>query len=240
MSKKRYKKNIRVQQESKQPFYIKNILKARTIGQQQYINAINHNKLVICCGPAGCGKSFIATAKAIEGLYQQHYERIIITRPMIQAGETTGYLPGDIFAKLKPYLQPIFDEMRNFISWSEIQKWINLETIEIVPFAYMRGRNFHHSFIIADECQNASLNQLLLLVTRYGTNSKLVINGDLTQSDLPHDKQGGLKELSLYIENVPNTKAINLTYADIVRERLVEDIVKAREEYAKKQKSSST
>lgn len=211
--------------------YLKNNLVARTNGQKHYIRAINENKLVVCLGPAGTGKTYIAVAKAILGLHEKLYERIVITRPMVQAGERTGFLPGDILDKLQPYLQPIYDEMRHYISSADIQNWLNQSIIEIVPFAYMRGRNFHHSFVIADECQNATEEQLFMLATRYCTGSKFILTGDFTQSDLPYSKRGALQNLANYINEVPEVSIVTLTEEDIVRDKLVEDIVIARKNY---------
>jgi phosphate starvation-inducible protein PhoH and related proteins len=155
---------------------------------------------------------------------------------MVSAGEKTGYLPGDINSKLRPYLQPIYDEMRYFVSYSDIQQLINQDIIEIVPFAYMRGRNFHNSFVIADECQNATEEQLFMLITRYCSGSKFVLTGDFTQSDLPVPKQGALEKISGYIGQIPNVEVVTLTTKDIVRDELVEDIIEAKNNYAQKHK----
>ena len=233
--KKNYQKLKPTKEVGREPTYLKTKLSARTLGQKEYIKAIEENKLIICVGPAGSGKSHIAVAKAIHGLYNNQYDKIVITRPLVQAGEDTGFLPGDINNKLKPYLQPIYDEMCHYISFTDIKRWLNEEIIEIIPLAYMRGRNFHHSFVIADECQNASEKQLFMLVTRYCIGSKFVLTGDYTQSDIPNHKCGGLKSLASYITEVPNSEVIKLTESDIVRDQLVEDIVQARKEFHAKE-----
>jgi phosphate starvation-inducible PhoH-like protein len=223
--------------------YLKQGVTARTKHQKEYIKSINRNKLTICTGPAGTGKTYIASALALMGMKNDLYDQIIITRPMVQAGEETGFLPGGIESKLKPYLKPIYDEMRHFIDIATIKRWLAEEKIEIVPFAYMRGRNFHHSFIIADECQNATKEQLKMLVTRYGVGSKLVLSGDFTQSDLPVEKAGGLRWLvdkiaPRMIRNGSSTGVVELDNTDIVREQLVEDFVLAIQEEEDEKKAS--
>ena len=208
-----------------------NHLTAKTPNQKEYIQSIKENQVVICSGPAGTGKTHIATSMAIMGLIKEKYEKVIITRPMVQAGEDTGYLPGNIREKTAPYLRPIFDELLCYISNSDIATLMNSGQIEICPLAYMRGRNFHHCFIVADECQNASEKQLMMLLTRIGKGSKIVLTGDDSQSDLPHRNQGGLIACNNGLSGVDGVGIVKLTTCDIVREPIVERIVTAMEKY---------
>ena len=206
-------------------------LTAKTENQKEYIKLVKDNQVVICSGPAGTGKTHIATSLAIMGLIKEEYEKVIITRPLVQAGEDTGYLPGNIREKMSPYLRPIFDELLCYVSNSDIITLMNSGKIEICPLAYMRGRNFHHSFIVADECQNASEKQLMMLLTRIGKGSKIVMTGDASQSDLNHRNQGGLNACINGLKNVDGVGLVTLTTEDIVREPIVERIVNAMEKY---------
>ena len=208
-----------------------NHLSAKTPNQKEYIKAVKDNQVVICSGPAGTGKTHIATSMAIMGLVREEYEKVIITRPMVQAGEDTGYLPGNIREKTAPYLRPIFDELLCYVSNSDIITLMNSGKIEICPLAYMRGRNFHHCFIVADECQNASEKQLMMLLTRIGKGSKIVMTGDATQSDLNNRSQGGFNECINGLEGVEGIGVVSLNTQDIVREPIVERIVTAMEKY---------
>ena len=206
-------------------------LSAKTPNQKTYIKSVKENQVVICSGPAGTGKTHIATSMAILGLIKEEYEKVIITRPMVQAGEDTGYLPGNIREKTAPYLRPIFDELLCYISNTDISTLIDSGKIEICPLAYMRGRNFHHCFIVADECQNASEKQLMMLLTRIGKGSKIVLTGDNSQSDLSHRAQGGLTACKKGLLNVEGVAIVELNTQDIVRESIVERIVTAMEKY---------
>ena len=208
-----------------------NHLSAKTPNQKEYIKSVKDNQVVICSGPAGTGKTHIATSLAIMGLMKDEYEKVIITRPLVQAGEDTGYLPGNIREKMSPYLRPIFDELLCYVSNSDIITLMNSGKIEICPLAYMRGRNFHHSFIVADECQNASEKQLMMLLTRIGKQSKIVMTGDASQSDLNYRSQGGLNSCIQGLSGVNGVGIINLTSQDIVREPIVERIVVAMQKY---------
>ena len=204
-----------------------NYLSAKTPNQKEYIKSVKDNQVVICSGPAGTGKTHIATSMAIMGLVKDEYEKVIITRPMVQAGEDTGYLPGNIREKTAPYLRPIFDELLCYVSNADIITMMNSGKIEICPLAYMRGRNFHHCFIVADECQNASEKQLLMLLTRIGKGSKMVMTGDDTQSDLNHRSQGGFNACIHALGNVDGVGIVKLNTEDIGREPIVERIVTA-------------
>jgi phosphate starvation-inducible PhoH-like protein len=218
-------------QDSQHTHLKQNHLSAKTPKQKDYIKSVKDNQVVICLGPAGTGKTHIATSLAIMGLVRGDYEKVIITRPLVQAGEDTGYLPGSIREKMSPYLRPIFDELLCYVSNADIATMMNSGQIEICPLAYMRGRNFHHSFIVADECQNASEKQLMMLLTRIGKGSKMVMTGDASQSDLNHRSQGGLQDCEQALEGVDGIGIVRLGTEDIVREPIVEKIVKAMEKY---------
>lgn len=209
-----------------------NHLSAKTQNQKEYIKSVKDNQVVICSGPAGTGKTHIATSMAIMGLVREEYEKVIITRPMVQAGEDTGYLPGNIREKTAPYLRPIFDELLCYVSNADIITLMNSDKIEICPLAYMRGRNFHHCFIVADECQNASEKQLMMLLTRIGKGSKIVMTGDATQSDLNHRSQGGFNHCMEGLGGIDGVGIVKLNTEDIVREPIVERIVTAMEKYS--------
>ena len=206
-------------------------LSAKTPNQKEYIKSVKENQVVICSGPAGTGKTHIATSMAIMGLVREQYEKVIITRPLVQAGEDTGFLPGNIREKMSPYLRPIFDELLCYVSNSDIITMMNSGQIEICPLAYMRGRNFHHCFIVADECQNASEKQLMMLLTRIGKGSKIVMTGDASQSDLNYRNQGGFRACIDGLGGVDGVEIVNLGTEDIVREPIVERIVTAMEKY---------
>jgi len=217
-----------------QPYQLKkHFLSAKNLNQKKYIQSIDNNQITFCQGPAGAGKTHIAVALALMGLFKGHWNRIIITRPLVQSGEDTGFLPGDIKKKLDPYVRPIYDEMRVYLNHSSLATFLNSEVIEIVPFAYMRGRNFNDAFIIADECQNALFKQLEMMLTRIGNDSKMVLTGDSSQSDLPEREQGGLHKWMKIIEhsNVDSIGIIHLEEQDIVRSSIVEKILSAKRKY---------
>lgn len=205
-------------------------LKAQTPNQQSYIDCISSNKITFCSGVAGTGKTKIAVSMAVESVIDGKYDRILITRPAVQAaGEDLGHLPGTLENKLHPYLMPIMDELSVYLTETEIKGWQETGKIQIVPIAYMRGRNFHNSFIIADESQNLIEKQLLMLLTRIGRNSKMVINGDPTQCDLPDKHAGAFKSFMYRLRNVRNLGTVYLHKEDIVREEIVTEIIEALE-----------
>lgn len=214
---------------SPETFFYKNKLKARTENQKEYIRTIAENTVTFCQGVAGSGKTHIAIGMAIESLLEHKVKKIIITRPVIEAGERIGYLPGTAEEKLHPYLLPILDEIYHFIGPS---KYTGLKTenqIEVVPLGLMRGRNFHDCFIVADECQNASYGQLKMLLTRVGRNSKLVLTGDVNQSDLTRHMQGGFYNITKALENTDDIGISRLDNGDIIRNQIISVILKKLE-----------
>lgn len=222
--------------------FIRTEISGKTPNQKVYIQAIQENDLTVCVGPAGTGKTFIATAMALLGMRDGLYDKITITRPMVQAGEDTGFLPGDMHAKLAPYLRPVYDTIRKFVDGATIKRWIDEEKIDIVPFAYMRGLTLENTFVVGDECQNATEEQLDMLVTRFGDCSKMVICGDCTQSDLKFGR-GALHLLAVdiaprMIRFGSNTAVVELQESDIVRHKLVREFVLAKKE-SKDEKGSS-
>jgi phosphate starvation-inducible PhoH-like protein len=200
-------------------------LRPKTEGQKNYLRTIQENKITFCIGPAGSGKTAIATRFAINEFLQQKYGRIIITRPLVQAGESTGYLPGDINNKMDPFVRPIYDELKLYIDCKQLRAYMEEGLIEIVPFAFMRGRNFHNAFILADESQNATFDQLKMLLTRLGRESKMVVNGDITQSDIPYRDRGALSMYAKELASVEGINSVYLTNEDIVREPVVADLL---------------
>lgn len=217
--------------EQEQVRTTRNSLKPRTPNQKEYIRAIAENTITFCQGLAGSGKTHIAIGMAVEYLLSEKVEKIIITRPVIEAGEKIGYLPGTAEEKLHPYLLPIIDEILHFVQPSLYNSLKTNNRIEVVPLGLMRGRNFHNSFIVADECQNASYDQLKMLLTRIGQESKMVLTGDVGQSDLNRNVQGGFLAM---IENLANLDGIGiceLTASDIVRNPIIVKILSRLESY---------
>ncbi len=209
----------------------RNKLKPRTLNQKKYIEEINKNTITFCQGLAGSGKTHIAVGVGLEYLLEEKVKKIIITRPVIEAGERIGYLPGTAEEKLHPYLLPIVDEILHFIPVSQYASLKLNNKIEVVPLGLMRGRNFHDAFIIADECQNASYDQLKMLLTRVGQNSKMVLTGDIKQSDLSRHMQGGFNDLMNTLTSIDNVGIIKLESSDIVRNPIIIKILERLEIY---------
>jgi phosphate starvation-inducible PhoH-like protein len=203
----------------------KNTLKPRTENQKNYIKAVIENSITFCQGVAGSGKTHIAIGVALEHLLENKIKKIIITRPVVESGERIGYLPGTAEEKLHPYLLPILDEIIHFIPMSHYASLKLNNKIEIVPLGLMRGRNFHNSFIVADECQNASYDQLKMLLTRIGNDSKMVLTGDISQSDLNRNMRGGFSELSNILHGIPGISCCKLFNSDIVRNPIIGKIL---------------
>ena len=207
-------------------------IRAKTVGQKKYIDAIRKNTIVMGVGPAGTGKTFLAVAVASAALRNKEFSRIILTRPAVEAGEKLGFLPGDLQTKIDPYLRPLHDALYEMFG-EAYQKYIERGAIEIAPLAYMRGRTLDDSFIILDEAQNTTPEQMKMFLTRLGFNSKAVVTGDLTQTDLPDGKRSGLAEAVKILDGIENIAVQRLTERDVVRHRLVQKIILAYEKYDK-------
>lgn len=208
-------------------------VKCRTLGQKNYMKVIDKNTVVIAIGPAGTGKTYLAMAKAIVALKNKEISRIILTRPAVEAGEKLGFLPGDLQDKVDPYLRPLYDALYDFMGPEGYAKLQEKGVIEVAPLAYMRGRTLTDSFIILDEAQNCSPEQMKMFLTRFGENSKVVVTGDITQIDLPEERKSGLKRTADILKDIDGVEVIYLTNKDVVRHRLVKDIIKAFEKYEK-------
>ncbi len=206
-------------------------VKAKTVGQQQYIESIKKNTIVLGVGPAGTGKTFLAVAMAVKALREKQVTRIILTRPAIEAGEKLGFLPGDLQSKIDPYLRPLYDALYEMLGAEVYAKLVEKGTIEIAPLAYMRGRTLDDSFIILDEAQNATPEQMKMFLTRLGFNSKAVVTGDLTQTDLPQGQKSGLSAAVKILAGIEDVGIHYFTERDVVRHRLVQKIIQAYEKY---------
>ncbi|MBQ8399805.1 MAG: PhoH family protein [Clostridia bacterium] len=210
-------------------------IKAKTAGQKIYADRIRKNTVVLGIGPAGTGKTFLAVAMAVSALRAGQVSRLILTRPAVEAGEKLGYLPGDLQNKIDPYLRPLYDALFEMLGPENYQKQMEKGTIEIAPLAYMRGRTLDDSFIILDEAQNTTPEQMKMFLTRLGNNSKAVITGDITQTDLPRGQKSGLVEAVKVLEGIEDIAIHRFTDKDVVRHKLVQQIILAYEQYAKKQ-----
>lgn len=208
-------------------------IKAKTVGQQTYMKAIQKNTVTIGVGPAGTGKTYLAVAAAVAAFRERTVNRIILTRPAVEAGERLGFLPGDLQNKVDPYLRPLYDALYDMLGPETFQKYQERGSIEVAPLAYMRGRTLDDSFIILDEAQNTTKEQMKMFLTRLGFGSKIVITGDVTQIDLPDDKTSGLKDAIRVLDGVNDIAICRLTSADVVRHALVQEIINAYERAAK-------
>ena len=209
-------------------------IKPKTIGQREYCEAIANNTVTLGIGPAGTGKTYLAVAAAVAAFRAEKVNRIILTRPAVEAGERLGFLPGDLQSKVDPYLRPLYDALFDMLGPDTYQKYLERGNIEVAPLAYMRGRTLDDSFIILDEAQNTSREQMKMFLTRIGFGSKVVITGDITQIDLPEDKVSGLKVAMRVLEGIDDIAVCTLTGADVVRHRLVQKIIEAYEVYEKR------
>ena len=212
-------------------------IKAKTVGQQTYMKAIMKNTITIGVGPAGTGKTYLAVAAAVAAFREKTVNRIILTRPAVEAGERLGFLPGDLQNKVDPYLRPLYDALYDMLGAETFQKYQERGSIEVAPLAYMRGRTLDDSFIILDEAQNTTREQMKMFLTRLGFGSKIVITGDVTQIDLPDDKISGLKDAVRVLEGVKDIAICRLTSADVVRHALVQEIINAYEKHEKKREA---
>lgn len=209
-------------------------VRCKTLGQRQYVEAIKKNIVTFATGPAGTGKTYLAMAMAVVAFKNKEVERIVLTRPAVEAGEKLGFLPGDLQNKVDPYLRPLYDALYELMGLENFQKLQERGAIEVAPLAYMRGRTLNDSFIILDEAQNTTCEQMKMFLTRFGMGSKVVVTGDMTQIDLPLGKRSGLKEAVEVLNGVDDIAVVELTHRDVVRHELVQAIVRAYEKYEKR------
>jgi phosphate starvation-inducible PhoH-like protein len=215
-------------------------IRPKTLGQKRYVDSIDHNTIVFGIGPAGTGKTYLAMAKAVQSLQAKQVNRIILTRPAVEAGERLGFLPGTLFEKIDPYLRPLYDALHDMIDPDSIPRLMTNGTIEVAPLAYMRGRTLNDAFIILDEAQNTTLEQMKMFLTRLGFGSKIVVTGDITQVDLPGGTRSGLRVVREILEGVEDVHFAQLTSSDVVRHRLVSEIVDAYERWDAVQEEAQT
>jgi len=213
-------------------------IKAKTFGQKRYLEAINKNTITIGVGPAGTGKTYLAVAMAVKAFKAKEVSRIILTRPAVEAGEHLGFLPGDLQSKVDPYLRPLYDALFQMLGPELFARCQERGDIEVAPLAYMRGRTLDDSFIILDEAQNTTKEQMKMFLTRLGFNSKVVVTGDITQTDLPDGKKSGLKQIISILKNIEGIATVKLTAKDVVRHKLVQEIIKAYERSEQKEQRS--
>jgi len=209
-------------------------IKPKTLGQKKYIDQVNNNDIVFSIGPAGTGKTYLAVAMAVHSFKNKRVSRIILTRPAVEAGESLGFLPGDLQMKIDPYLKPLYDALYDILGSETYLKYKERGLIEVAPLAYMRGRTLDDSFIILDEAQNTTQAQMKMFLTRIGFSSKTIVTGDVTQIDLPKGKASGLKQASEILEKIPGIGFVNLSGRDVVRHKLVQKIIKAYDKYEKR------
>jgi phosphate starvation-inducible PhoH-like protein len=202
-------------------------IKAKTVNQQKLVQAVKENDLVFALGPAGTGKTFISVALAVKALKNKVVKKIIITRPAVEAGENLGFLPGDLKEKIDPYLRPIYDALNDMLAHEKLKFYMEREIIEIAPLAYMRGRTLHNAFILLDEAQNTTPMQMKMFLTRMGPDSKMIVTGDTSQIDLPHNQKSGLKEAVRILNETKGIGFVELNERDVVRHKLVRDIIEA-------------
>ena len=207
------------------------VVKAKTVGQQKYLDAISKNTIVLGIGPAGTGKTYLAVAQAVAAFREKKVNKIILTRPAVEAGEKLGFLPGDLQNKVDPYLRPLYDALFDMMGAESYQNYFEKGNIEVAPLAYMRGRTLDDSFIILDEAQNTTPEQMKMFLTRMGFNSKVVITGDITQTDLPDGKTSGLRVAMRVLKDINDIAICQLTAADVVRHELVQKIIVAYDKY---------
>lgn len=205
-------------------------IRPRTPGQSEYVEAIQKHDLVFSIGPAGSGKTYLAVAMAVEALKHHAIRKIVLVRPAVEAGESLGFLPGDLQAKINPYLRPLLDALHEMIDFDQIKRYMEMDVIEVLPLAYMRGRTLNEAFIILDEAQNTTVGQMKMFLTRMGVASRIVVSGDVTQTDLPPQTRSGLNDAMERLQHIDGVKLVRLTKADIVRHRLVQEIVRAYDE----------
>jgi phosphate starvation-inducible PhoH-like protein len=211
-------------------------IRPRTAGQQLYVKAMQDHELVFCIGPAGTGKTYLAVAMAVSALKQERIRKIVLVRPAVEAGESLGYLPGDLQAKINPYLRPLLDALREMVDYDQIKRLTEQDVIEVIPLAYMRGRTLNEAFIILDEAQNTTVSQMKMFLTRMGRGSRIVVSGDVTQVDLPPHAHSGLTDAMRRLKGIQGLTQVALTNSDIVRHALVQRIVEAYDEGPRKRR----
>lgn len=206
----------------------------RTPGQAKYVDAIRQHDLVFCRGPAGCGKTYLAVAMAVNALRREQVRKIVLVRPAVEAGERLGFLPGDLLAKVNPFLRPLLDAMQEMLDFDQVRRYMEADVVEIVPLAFMRGRTLNQTFIILDEGQNTTVTQMKMFLTRMGEGSQIVVTGDVTQTDLPANVESGMMDAIHRLSSIDGVGIVELTGRDIVRHRLVREIVKAYDASSRK------
>lgn len=214
-------------------FHKGKIIKAKSKGQEHYLESIVSHDVVFSIGPAGTGKTYLAMAAALDALKKKQVARIVLTRPAVEAGESLGYLPGDLYAKINPYLRPLYDALYDMVDFDEGTRLVERGVMEVAPLAYMRGRTLNDSFVVLDEAQNTTHSQMKMFLTRLGFSSRAVVTGDITQIDLPEGKHSGLVEAQTILSGVKGIKFIRLSEEDVVRHPLVQEIIKAYEKHRK-------
>ncbi len=216
----------------------KRVITPKSIAQKEYIEAIRNYDIVFGIGPAGTGKTYLAMAMAVAELMKNNFARMILTRPAVEAGEKLGFLPGDLAEKVNPYLRPLYDALHDMVDFERAQKMLERGNIEVAPLAFMRGRTLNDSFVILDEAQNTTGEQMKMFLTRLGYGSKAVITGDVTQIDLPAGRASGLKEAQIILSGIDGIRFCNFTERDVVRHRLVQDIISAYDRFESRRTSS--
>ncbi len=231
--------NVRIEDIFKDTIYVSHRNKQiapKSLAQKKYVDYIREKDMVFAIGPAGTGKTYLAMASAVAALANKEVERIILTRPAVEAGESLGYLPGDLAAKVDPYLRPLYDALHDMMEFERAQELIEKGVIEVAPLAFMRGRTLNNSFVILDEAQNTSLEQMKMFLTRLGFGSKVVVTGDITQIDLPLAKPSGLVEVQSILNNIDSIRFVKFTDVDVVRHPLVQEVIRAFERARVKKK----
>ncbi|MEW5795867.1 MAG: PhoH family protein [Candidatus Zixiibacteriota bacterium] len=217
---------------------LKKVIKPKTIGQTKYVDTVDRNDIVFAIGPAGTGKTYLACAMAVAALKTKRVNRVVFTRPAVEAGESLGFLPGDVRAKVDPYLRPVYDALYDMLQPDKIRNLLEMGVIEIAPLAFMRGRTLNQAFVVLDEAQNCTQAQMKMFLTRIGEESKAVITGDITQIDLADRRDSGLVKVQGILKGIPGIEYVYLTEKDVVRHHLVQKIIKAYERYEKSKRKA--